>query len=251
MSEPNPELIQTIKQRLEIIESNVTLAAEKSKRIASDVLILAVSKRQPLSIIEAAYACGVRCFGENYAEEADEKIKQLSHLTDIRWEMVGHVQSRKSALVAADFSRVHSLDSLKLARRLDSARASQASPQPLEVLLQLNVSAEPSKEGLPAWEKDQWEDLPPIVSEILSLGYLRLTGLMTMPPLFDDAELARPFFQKLRQARDYLNQQIPDLELTELSMGTSSDYPVAVEEGATIIRIGTALLGPRIYSKEN
>jgi len=250
MSEPNPELIQTIKQRLEIIESNVTLAAEKSKRIASDVLILAVSKRQPLSIIEAAYACGVRCFGENYAEEADEKIKQLSHLTDIRWEMVGHVQSRKSALVAADFSRVHSLDSLKLARRLDSARASQASPQPLEVLLQLNVSAEPSKEGLPAWEKDQWEDLLPIVSEILSLGYLRLTGLMTMPPLFDDAERARPFFQRLRQARDYLNQQIPGLALTELSMGTSSDYPVAVEEGATIIRIGTALLGPRIYSKE-
>ena len=251
MSEPNPELIQTIKQRLEIIESNVTLATEKSKRIASDVLILAVSKRQPVSIIEAAYACGVRCFGENYAEEADEKIKQLSYLTDIRWEMVGHVQSRKSALVAADFSRVHSLDSLKLARRLDSARANQESPKPLEVFLQLNISGEASKEGLPAWEKDQWKDLLPIVREILSLGYLRLTGLMTMPPLFDDAERARPFFQRLRQARDYLNQQIPDLELTELSMGTSSDYPVAVEEGATIIRIGTALLGPRIYSKEN
>ena len=251
MSEPNPELIQTIKQRLEIIESNVTLAAEKSKRIASDVLILAVSKRQPLSIIEAAYACGVRCFGENYAEEADEKIKQLSHLTDIRWEMVGHVQSRKSALVAADFSRVHSLDSLKLARRLDSARASQESPQPLEVLLQLNVSGESSKEGLLAWEKDQWEDLLPIVSEILSLGYLRLTGLMTMPPLFDDPEHARPFFQKIRQARDYLNQQIPGLALTELSMGTSADYSIAVEEGATIIRIGQALLGPRIYPQGN
>jgi len=116
--------------------------------------------------------------------------------------------------------------------------------------LQLNISGEASKEGLPAWEKDQWKDLLPIVREILSLGYLRLTGLMTMPPLFDDAERARPFFQRLRQARDYLNQQIPDLELTELSMGTSSDYPVAVEEGATIIRIGTALLGPRIHSKE-
>lgn len=251
MSEPNPELIQTIKQRLEIIESNVTLAAEKSKRIASDVLILAVSKRQPLSIIEAAYACGVRCFGENYAEEADEKIKQLSHLTDIRWEMVGHVQSRKSALVAADFSRVHSLDSLKLARRLDSARASQQSPQPLEVLLQLNVSGESSKEGLLAWEKDQWEDLLPIVSEILSLGYLRLTGLMTMPPLFDDPERTRPFFQRLRQVRDFLNQQIPGIGLTELSMGTSADYSVAVEEGATIIRIGQALLGPRIYPQGN
>lgn len=251
MSEPNPELIQTIKQRLEIIESNVTLAAEKSKRNASDVLILAVSKRQPLSIIEAAYACGVRCFGENYAEEADEKIKQLSHLTDIRWEMVGHVQSRKSALVAADFSRVHSLDSLKLARRLDSARASQQSPQPLEVLLQLNVSGESSKEGLPAWEKDQWEGLLPIVSEILSLAYLRLTGLMTMPPLFDDPERTRPFFQRLRQVRDFLNQQIPGIGLTELSMGTSADYSVAVEEGATIIRIGQALLGPRIYPQGN
>ncbi|MEN6530655.1 MAG: YggS family pyridoxal phosphate-dependent enzyme [Anaerolineaceae bacterium] len=251
MSEPNPEVIQTIKQRLEIIESNVTLAAEKSKRIASDVLILAVSKRQPLSIIEAAYACGVRCFGENYAEEADEKIKQLSHLTDIRWEMVGHVQSRKSALVAEDFSRVHSLDSLKLARRLNSARASQESPQPLEVLLQLNVSGESSKEGLPAWEKDQWEGLLPIVSEILSLWYLRLTGLMTMPPLFDDPERTRPFFQRLRQVRDFLNQQIPGIGLTELSMGTSADYSVAVEEGATIIRIGQALLGPRIYPQGN
>jgi len=251
MSEPNPELIQTIKQRLEIIESNVTLAAEKSKRIASDVLILAVSKRQPGRIIEAAESWGVRCVGENYAEEADEKNKQLSHLTDIRWERVGHVQSSKSALVAADFSRVHSLDSLKLARRLDSARANQESPQPLEVVLQLNVSGETSKEGLPAWEKDQWEDLLPIVSEILSLGYLRLTGLMTMPPLFDDPEHTRPFFQKLRQARDYLNQQIPGLALTELSMGTSADYSIAVEEGATIIRIGQALLCPRIYPQGN
>jgi len=104
---------------------------------------------------------------------------------------------------------------------------------------------------LPAWEKDQWEDLLPIVSEILSLGHLRLTGLMTMPPLFDDPEHTRPFFQKLRQARDFLNQQIPGLALTELSMGTSSDYSVAVEEGATIIRIGQALLGPRIYPQGN
>jgi hypothetical protein len=251
MAENNAELVQTIKERLEIIEANVTLAAEKSNRRLSDVLILAVSKRQPASVIEAAYDCGLRSFGENYAEEAVEKIHQLSHLPGISWEMVGHVQSRKSTLVAGNFSRVHSLDSLKLARRLDAARSSLDLPQPLEVLLELNVSGEASKEGLPAWQNDQWEDLLPITTEILSFKHLRLTGLMTMPPLFENPELSRPFFQRLRQARDYLNGQIPGLKLTELSMGTSADYSVAVEEGATIIRIGTALLGPRIYSQEN
>ncbi len=251
MAENNAELFQTIKERLEIIQSKVTLSAEKSGRSASEVLILAVSKRQPVSVIEAAYACGVRSFGENYAEEAAEKIDQLAHLTDIRWEMVGHVQSRKSGLVAEDFSRVHSLDTLKLARRLDTARSSQEFSQPLEVLLQLNVSGEESKEGLPAWETNQWEELLPIIGEILSLSHLSLTGLMTMPPLFEDPEQSRPFFQRLRQVRDYLNQQIPGLRLTELSMGTSADYSVAVEEGATIIRIGQALLGPRIYPMGN
>ncbi len=247
MAESIPELVQSIKQRLEIIETNVAEAVEKSNIRLSDILILAVSKRQPVSVIEAAYACGLRSFGENYVEEAQEKINLLADLTDIRWEMVGHVQSRKSALVAANFSRIHSLDSLKLARRLESAWAGQGSIQPLDVMLELNVSGEASKEGLPAWQRDQWEDLLPTVSEILSLSHLHLTGLMTMPPLFDNPEQSRPFFQRLRQARDFLNQQIPGLELRELSMGTSSDYGVAVEEGATIIRIGTALLGPRIY----
>ena len=249
MAESIPELVQSIKQRLEIIETNVAEAVEKSNIRLSDILILAVSKRQPVSVIEAAYACGLRSFGENYVEEAQEKINLLADLTDIRWEMVGHVQSRKSALVAANFSRIHSLDSLKLARRLESAWAGQGSIQPLDVMLELNVSGEASKEGLPAWQRDQWEDLLPTVSEILSLSHLHLTGLMTMPPLFDNPEQSRPFFQRLRQARDFLNQQIPGLELRELSMGTSSDYGVAVEEGATIIRIGTALLGPRIYSQ--
>ncbi len=247
MPEPLPELSHNIKERLEIIKTNVAIATEKSGRPSNEVLILAVSKRQPIGVIEAAYACGVRCFGENYAEEAHEKIALLSHLPDIYWEMVGHVQSRKSGLVAADFSRVHSLDSLKLARKLDAARMEQGSRHPIEVLLQLNVSGETSKEGLPAWRKDQWQDLLPIVSEILSLRQLRLTGLMTMPPLFEDPELSRPFFQRLMQIRDYLNHQSPNLALKELSMGTSSDYRIAVEEGATIIRVGTALLGPRIY----
>lgn len=251
MPEPNPDLVQTIRQRLELIEANVSLAAEKSGRSFSDILILAISKRQPVSVIEAAYASGVRSFGENYTEEAHEKIDQLSHLADIRWEMVGHVQSRKSALVATDFSRVHSLDSLKLARRLDFARAEKGSRQPLEVLLQLNVSGEASKEGLPAWQKERWEDLLPVVTEITTYKSLRLTGLMTMPPLFEDSEQSRQFFRMLREARDYLNQQLPGLGLTELSMGTSSDYAVALEEGATIIRIGTALLGPRIYPQES
>ncbi len=251
MEESHVELVQKIRERLEIIRSKLTLAAEKSGRSASDVLIMAVSKRQPISVIEAGYACGLRSFGENYAEEAVEKIHQLDHLNDVRWEMIGHVQSRKSALVAANFSRVHSLDTLKLARRFDSARSSLGKPQPLEVLLELNVSGEASKEGLPAWKNDQWEDLLPFIGEIQSFGGLQLTGLMTMPPLFENPEHSRPFFQRLRQALDYLNHQIPGLGLTELSMGTSADYCVAVEEGATIIRIGQALLGPRIFRTGN
>jgi len=250
MPEPNPDLEQTIKQRLEIIQANVFFAVEKSGRALSDVLILAVSKRQPVSVIESAYACGLRSFGENYAEEADEKISQLVYLSDIRWEMVGHVQSRKANLVATDFARMHSLDSLKLARKLDYGRAELGTREPLEVLVQLNVSGEASKEGLPAWNKDQWQDLLPIVTEILSFQNLHLTGLMAMPPLFELPEQSRRFFRILREARDFLNQQIPGLQLRELSMGTSSDYSVAVEEGATIIRIGTALLGPRIYPQE-
>lgn len=251
MAEFSTELIRSIKERLEIIETNVSRAAEKSGRSASEVLILAVSKRQPVNVIEAGYACGLRSFGENYVEEAQEKISQLSHLADIRWEMIGHVQSRKSTLVATHFSRVHSLDSLKLARRLNSALSSQESPQILELILELNVSGEASKEGLPAWESDRWEELLPIIGEILTLKHLHLTGLMAMPPLFDNPELSRPFFQKLREAREFLDQQIPDLRLAELSMGTSSDYSVAVEEGATIIRIGQALLGPRITPPGN
>ena len=251
MAEIDPELIQGIKQRLEIIEANVAKAAENINRHLSDVLILAVSKRQPVGLIEAGYACGLRSFGENYVEEARVKINQLAHLRDIRWEMIGHVQSRKSGSVAENFSRVHSLDSLKLARKLNSALSEQVKSQPLEVFLQLNVSGEASKEGLPAWRKDQWEALLPIVTEIIAYGSLRLTGLMTMPPLFEEPELSRPFFQTLRQARDYLNQQIPGLGLTELSMGTSADYCVAVEEGASIIRIGQALLGPRNYPRDN
>lgn len=245
MLEPNTELTQSIKQRLATVEAGVTRAAEISGRSANDVLILAVSKLHPASVIEAAFACGLRAFGENYAEEAHEKIAQLSQLSGIRWEMVGHVQSRKSAMVAGDFSRVHSLDSVKLARRFEAARAELGSIQPLDVLLQLNVSGEVSKEGLPAWDAAQRDGLLPVVSEILAFPHLRLTGLMTMPPLFEDPERNRLFFQRLRQTRDYLNTQIPNLGLTELSMGTSSDYLVAVEEGATIIRLGTALLGPR------
>ena len=250
MAQTNPELIQGIKQRLEVIETNIALAANKSDRRLSDVLVLAVSKRQPVNVIEAGYACGLRSFGENYVEEAQEKINQLAALEDIRWEMIGHVQSRKSALVAENFSRMHSLDSLKLARRLNSARSTLSSPQVMEVMLELNVSGEASKEGLPACNLKEWEDLLPFINEILSLKYLRLTGLMTMPPFVDDGEENRIYFERLRQVRDFFNQQIPSLGLTELSMGTSCDYVVAIEEGATIIRIGTALLGPRIYPLE-
>ena len=123
MAETPPELVREIGLRLAVIQRKVALAAEKSCRSASEVMILAVSKRQPLEVIEAAYACGLRTFGENYAEEVAEKITQLAHLDDIRWEMVGHVQSRKSALVAQHFVRVHSLDSAETCPQIDAVRS--------------------------------------------------------------------------------------------------------------------------------
>lgn len=252
MSDSEPVQIKTIRERLEIITANVDRAATKSGRSLRDVLVLAVSKKQPLSVIEAAYACGLRHFGENYAEEAAVKMELLASLPDIQWEMVGHVQSRKSGLVAEKFWRVQSLDSLKLAHRLNALREGQTGAgSPLEVLLQLNVSGEASKEGFPAWEKEQWQALLPVVSEVNSLSHLRLTGLMSMPPLFADPQESRPYMRRLRQARDFFNDQIPSLSLTGLSMGTSGDYTVAVEEGATIIRLGQALLGPRVYPTGN
>jgi len=162
--------------------------------------------------------------------------------------MIGHVQSRKARLVADHFALLHSLDSMKLARRLD--RFAAEANRVLPVLLEFNVGGEESKAGWDATEASQWEALFPDVAAVLELPNLRVQGLMTMPPLENDQEDSRRFFQRLRQLQDRLSSQFPQADWRELSMGTSADYPVAVEEGATLVRVGTAIVGARKYKTD-
>lgn len=228
------------------IQEIISRAARVSGRSENEISILAISKRQPVEVIEAAYDCGQRAFGESYVQEALEKMAHLRELEGIRWDMVGHVQSRKAQQVAENFHAIHSLDSLKLANLLNQHRP--AALPALEVYLEVNVGDESSKTGFPAQNEQDEESLVAEVRQILGLERLRLVGLMAMPPLFQNPEQSRPYFVKLRQLKDYLNQQVSGAALTQLSAGTSADFEIAIEEGATVVRIGERLLGPRNYT---
>jgi len=244
----NPSISQKTRQiieRLQTIQLRVEEACARSRRDPATVKLLAVSKKQSLDTIRAGYAAGLRNFAENYAEEATEKIAVLSDLTGISWEMVGHIQSRKAKLVAQGFTRIHSVDSLKLARLLDSARS--AGLKPLEVLLEVNVSGELSKGGFMATNQKEEQALVAIVEQFAEFEKLKVTGLMVMPPLQADPEKNRVYFQKVRGLASRLNQSLGQNKFREFSMGTSSDYQVAIEEGATIIRLGESVFGPRHY----
>ncbi len=233
----------SIRTRYQRIQEEIKQAALGVGRDPDAVKLLVVTKKQPLSVIEAALAAGIELFGENYPEEAVSKQQALGEKNKVEWHMIGHVQSRKARLVAEHFALLHSLDSLKLARRLD--RFSAEIGRKLPVLLEFNLGGEESKFGWRASGKSRWEELLPDVNAILALEHLRVQGLMTMPPFFQDAELARPYFRQLRELRDYFSLQYPQVKWEQLSMGTSGDFRVAVEEGATYVRIGQAILGAR------
>jgi len=235
-----------IQNNLTEITDVISRAATKSGRTKKDVSVLAISKRQPVEVIEAAYRCGQGAFGESYVQEALEKIPYFQQHEGIRWEMVGHIQSRKARQVAENFNAVHSLDSLKLAELLNQHRP--ATMPPLEVFLEVNIGDEISKTGFSARNQEDCEALIPVARHVLGLERLKLVGLMAMPPLFQDPQESRPYFIKLRQLRDYLNNQVKEAELTQLSAGTSADFEIAIEEGATVVRIGERLLGPRNYT---
>ncbi|NLC29648.1 MAG: YggS family pyridoxal phosphate-dependent enzyme [Chloroflexi bacterium] len=227
------------------IQAIVKRAARISRRVPDDVTILAISKRQPNEVIEAAYRCGQRAFGESYVQEALEKIDYFKKLDDIRWDMVGHIQSRKARQVAENFHTVHSLDSIKLAGLLDKHRPDEMPP--LEVFLEVNIGEERSKIGFQGSNEKDRQALLQAVRQIIAMKKLKLVGLMAMPPLFPNPEQSRPYFQKLRQLQDFLKNQVADGRLNQLSAGTSSDFEIAIEEGSTTVRIGERLLGPRIY----
>ncbi len=238
-----PDLAALIREKYLQTLDQIASGARKAGRNPESIQLVVVSKSQPIQVVAAAVAAGIRIFGENYAEEAIEKMTALNIQSAVEWHMIGHVQSRKARLVAEHFALFHSLDSLTLARRLDGLAAGLG--RTLPVLLECNVGGEASKYGWPASDESHWPVLLEDFSSITELASLKVEGLMTMPPLLPEAEAVRPFFQRLRRLGEYLQNRMPQIEWKELSMGTSADYRIAVEEGATLVRVGQAILGAR------
>jgi pyridoxal phosphate enzyme (YggS family) len=237
------DLADSIRERYLDTLDQIALAAQRVNRNPSEIRLVVVTKTQPLDIIEAALAAGIKIFGENYPEEGVIKIQSVPKQSGVEWHMIGHVQSRKARLVAEHFALLHSLDSVKLAQRLAMFAAEQN--RILPVLLEFNVGGEASKSGWNVLDDSQLAHTLPEIESILDLPNVRVCGLMTMPPLGIEPEASRRFFQRLRLIRDQLALRYPQADWHELSMGTSADYTVAVEEGATLVRVGTAIVGAR------
>jgi PLP dependent protein len=221
------------------VRERIARAAERAGRRVEEITLVAVSKTFPAESIRAAYEAGVRHFGENRLQEFEAKRAALADLK-ATWHMIGHVQSNKSRKIAELFSRVDSVDRLSLAERLDSAIAEGAAGKPLPVLIEVKLGGEQTKSGV---DESALVQLAQDVAQDCS--DLDLRGLMIIPPYTDDPEQARPYFRRLRELRDELRRKI-GLDLPTLSMGMSHDFEVAVEEGATEVRIGTAIFGSRI-----
>ncbi|HEX6510895.1 MAG TPA: YggS family pyridoxal phosphate-dependent enzyme [Chloroflexota bacterium] len=217
------------------LRSRVDAAAERAGRRPEEVTIVAVSKTFPIDAVRDAYDAGLRLFGENYIQEAFAKIEALP--PDVEWHMVGHLQSNKARQAAGRFSLIHSLDSLHLAEALDKQAAKRGVRQ--RVLLQVNIADEDSKFG---FEPAQ---APDAAAEVAELEHLEMRGLMTIGPLAGNPEDIRWVFRELRSLRDKVQAQLPGLDLRELSMGMTGDFEAAIEEGATLIRVGRAIFGER------
>lgn len=223
-----------LKDKLDQVESRIARAAARAGRKRSDILLVAVTKKFPATAIREAFELGVRDFGENYVQEFEEKRAELSDCTGVRYHFIGHLQSNKAKIAAKIFDVIHTVDSAKIARRLDA----EAGPAGLEALIEVKLSDEPAKAGAAP------EEVPALVEAIRGCPQLRLLGLMTMPPWSDDAEKSRPYFARLRELAERNGVRQSGSALA-LSMGMSHDLEVAIEEGATIVRVGTALFGPR------
>lgn len=236
-------LVTHIRERYQQTLESISAAARAGGRDPESVRLVVVTKAQPVEVVQAAVQAGARILGENYPEESVSKVLAIEPETGVEWHMIGHVQSRKARLVIEHFDLLQSLDSLKLAQRLN--RMALEAGRVLPVLLELNVGGEQSKYGWPAALENDRPALYPVIETILGLSNLQIHGLMTMPPLETDPEDARIYFRTLRLLRDHLAPRYPQADWRELSMGTSADYEVAVQEGATIVRIGTAIVGAR------
>src|SRR4051794_22538927 len=245
----------TIAANIAAVRARIARAAERAGRDPATVTLVAVSKTHPPEVVAAAHAAGMVDFGENRVPEATEKVVALAERAGLRWHLIGHLQRNKARKAAEIFDMIHSLDSVRLAEALDRHVEEIRSPGPdgaprrLPVLLQVNIGGEAQKEGwdlpgglenraqLPAFQQD--------VARILELAHLEVRGLMTIAPYVADAEQVRPVFRALRELRDDLAVRFPVASWDELSMGMTGDFEVAVEEGATLVRVGRAIFGER------
>ena len=225
----------TIAGNLAQLQQQIHEACRRAKRSDSEVALMAVTKVHPVEVILEAYAAGHRLFGENRVQEFQEKSQHLTALNDAKFHLIGPLQSNKTARAAELFHAIDAVDSLKIAQRLDAA--AKALGKKLPILVEVKLSHEESKHGLDPAE------LPDLLAALEPLESIQAVGLMTVPPWSEDAELARPYFRDLRILRDQSLASFP--KLTQLSMGMSNDFRIAIEEGSTCVRIGTSIFGKR------
>ena len=228
-----------LKDNLYIVEENIRLACNKSGRNREDVTLIAVSKTKPVSDLQTVYDYGIRTFGENKVQELCDKEQVLPK--DIKWHMIGHLQTNKVKYLMGKTDLIHSVDSLKLAREIEKQSAKYGIIS--DILIEVNIAEEESKFGI------KKEDTMSLIREIAQLSHVRIQGLMTIAPFVDNPEDNRIYFRQIKELSvDINNQNIDNVNMTILSMGMTGDYMVAIEEGATHVRVGTGIFGERNYN---
>jgi pyridoxal phosphate enzyme (YggS family) len=226
-----------VKERLKQVMKRIEAAAKSCGRSAAEIQLVAVSKTKAAAKIVEAIDAGLTVFGENYVQEAREKFNAL-YTYPVSWHFIGHLQSNKAKYAVKMFDLIHTVDSMKLALEIDKQAGKIAKLQ--KVLVQVNISKESSKSGVSA------EETRGLIQQMSRCEHIAIQGLMTMPPFFNNPEKARPFFRALRRLRDELQStDIPGVSMQALSMGMTGDFEAAIQEGATLVRIGTALFGER------
>lgn len=231
-----------LKENLRKVEENIDAACKRAGRSRSEVTLIAVSKTKPIEMLEEVYNQNIRNFGENKVQELCEKIDQLP--TDIHWHMIGHLQRNKVKYIVGRVALIHSVDTYRLAEEINIQAKKKNIIVP--ILVEVNIAGEESKFGTSA------EDAILLVEDISKLENIRIKGLMTIAPYVENPEENRPYFRKIKQLSvDITNKNIDNVSMEILSMGMTGDYQVAIEEGATMVRVGTGIFGERNYKKSN
>jgi pyridoxal phosphate enzyme (YggS family) len=232
---------EMLERNLEIVRRRIVQAAERVGRDPETIELVAVTKGRPCEAVRAAYGLGLRAFGENRVEEGRDKIDSLCDLADVKWHMIGHIQSRKAKDAIGPFALIHSVDRVRIARKLDGVAGDIGVRQ--AVLVECNVSGEEAKGGWRMEREDEWVSRLAEFRSLAELPNLEVRGLMTMAPWTEDRAVLKAAFERLRRLAELLRDRIPGTQWNELSMGMTDDFEVAIEQGATMIRLGRALFG--------